>query len=475
MSAPLIFLLLPLAASVLSYLLFPRRHRSVIYVITGLSLFLSWLSLSLPLDAPLTIWNISIPVSHSFQVFGRSFTFDPNMRPALFFLSFGTAALYGGSLAIASYRRFLPVGLVVQSLLTASLFVQPFLYGAVFLLLSVTCLSLLLSDSSHPRPRGAVRWISFTALGVPFLLLAGTELAYRSGLPLDPARAQPIILLLSIGFGLFLSFPPFHFWLPDVADDSPPYSVAFVLSVYVGAVVFFLLRFLDEFAWLRSSPEIFQILQVAGLVMCVVGGLLSLTQTRFGRMIGYLSLINLGAILLDLSTAKPAGIEAAMVMIAARGYALVIWGIAFHSIRLRHAGDRLEDLRGKGSLFPFSCAAAVLSGLSLVGLPGLLSFPSYWATLTTLSTASAPHGEIPLSMLILLVSMAAGTLSCLRFAKVMLEAPIQWPFPVEGGRLYRLIIGLAIISFFVLGFLPQLYLPWVASSAQAFTNLMLVH
>lgn len=470
MNAPLLFLLLPVLASLPAYFLYARHPRAVAFGVTGLSLILAWFALSLPLDSPLTLWRLVLPVSHSFQVFGRSFTFAGSLRPAVFFLSFGAAALYGGSLAIGNYRRFLPVGLVVQSLLTASLFVQPFMYAALFLLLSVACLSLLLSDVSHPEPRGAVRWIVFTALAVPFLLLAGTELSFRAGLPLDATRAHPIILLLSIGFGLLLAFPPFHFWLPDVADDSPPYSVSFLLSVYIGAVVFFLLRFLDEFAWLRSSVELYQIFQWAGVVMCVVGGILSLAQNRFGRMFGYLSMVNLGAILLALSTGLPEGVETAVVMIATRGFALIVWGIAFQAIRLRHTDDSLAALRGRAGISPFSCAAAVLAGLSLVGLPGLLSFPGYWSTFRILASSSAGGTSLPL--VVLLLSMAAGVIACLRFAGSMLEASIIWPLPAEGGRLHRLILGMAVIAFFVLGFLPQLYLPWLVNSAHAFTNLM---
>jgi formate hydrogenlyase subunit 3/multisubunit Na+/H+ antiporter MnhD subunit len=90
---------------------------------------------------------------------------------------------------------------------------------------------------------------------MPFLLLAGSELAILAGLPIDPLRAQPITILLSVGFGLLLAFPPFHFWLPDAADESPPYSVALILSLYFGAVLFFLLRFLDTYAWRMSIPS----------------------------------------------------------------------------------------------------------------------------------------------------------------------------------------------------------------------------
>jgi NADH-quinone oxidoreductase subunit M len=188
-------------------------------------------------------------------------------------------------------------------------------------------------------------------------------------------------------------------------------------------------------------------------------------------MVGYLSMINLGAILLGLSTAKPEGVESAMAMLATRGFSLVVWGITLQALRSKKQGDRLEDLRGLASTKPLSCAGAVLSGLALIGLPGLLSFPGFWAVLRSLSPSGVTSGTI-WPLLILILSMAAGVVACLRFARVMLEASIGWPLPEEGGRSYRLLVGSSIVCFFLFGLLPQLFLPWVASFARAFTNLV---
>jgi formate hydrogenlyase subunit 3/multisubunit Na+/H+ antiporter MnhD subunit len=472
MNAPAVYLALPIAAALAAYFLFPLRPRSVIFISTVLAAGMAWFASVLPIDAPLTVLGYPIPVSGSFSLLGRQFSFDPSLRSAVLFLFIGGAALFGGSLATSRNRILVPVGWIVLSLFSASLFVQPFLYAAFFLFLSVLCLSLLLSDSSHPVPRGAVRWISYSALGMMFLLLAGSELSTLDNLPAESSELQSLFLQLCLGFGLLISFPPFHFWLPDVVDDSSPYSVSFILSLYIGAVIFLLLRFLDGFSWLRLSGEIYLVLQIGGVGMCLVGGVFAVFQSRLGRSIGYLSLCNLGAVLLSLSVPGPAGAQTAMVLLAARGFSLLVWGVSFHALRPTHAGDRLEDLRGVAFTRPLAFSAALLSGLSLVGAPGLISFPPLWALLRELTVDSASGSLGLLLPLSLLLSLAAGVLSVFRFARPMLHFTVALPLSVEKSRSLLVFLLASIFLLVFLGLFPQAYLPWVANSANAFVNIM---
>jgi NADH:ubiquinone oxidoreductase subunit 4 (subunit M) len=471
-NAPLLFLLGPLVAGAAAYFLFPFRPRLAGFSSMLLAAAAAWLASIIPLDAPLSFLRLSVSVSGSFSILGREFLFDPSLRSALAFLFIGGAALFGGSLAVPPARLFLPVGWTVLSLFSASLFVQPFLFAAFFLFLSVLALSLLLSDRSHPLPVGAVRWISYSAFGMLFLLLAGTAFGRVDNAPADSQVIETLLLPLCLGFAFLISFPPFHFWLPDVVDDSPPYSVTMILSLYVGAVVFFFLRFMDGFAWLRQTPELFFLLQIGGVSMCLVGALFSVFQDRLGRCFGYLSLCNLGALLLSLSVPAPAGPQITMVLLAARGFSLLVWGVSFHALRPKQSGDRLDDLRGVAASRPLAFSAVLLSGLALVGSPGLISFPALWILLQSVSTGSGaglPFGVLPFS---LILSLLAGVYSMLRFSHPMLQFSVSFPLSVEKSRLLRGFFFVSIALFFLFGFFPQLYIPAVSNAANAFTNLM---
>jgi NADH-quinone oxidoreductase subunit N len=475
MNAPLGFMLLPVVSAGIAYMVFPYRPRVTIAGVAIFTFASAFVASVIPLDEPLKFLGASFPISGSFDFLGRQFVFSPSLRFALLFLYLGGGAFFAGCLSFHPDRQFLPIGLFVLSLLSASLFVQPPLFAAFFLLLSVAFLSLLLSDPSHPSPRGAVRWISYSVFGMLFLLLVGSRLAALTSPPSEPASLRPILLLLCLGFGLFLAFPPFHFWLPDVADDSPPYVVAFILSIYTGGVIFFLLRFLSGFSWLRSSPDLFLLLQAGGAGMCFMGACFSVFQTRLGRAFGYLSLCNLGAILLALSINQPAGVEIAVVLLVLRGFSLFVWGLSFRAIRSQHAADSIEHLRGMVFSRPISCAGSVLSALSLAGAPGLLSFPGYWSLLRLLSSSS-PGGVAPLAAsLLLFFSMLLGSISLFRFAHAMLQAPMASSSPLEKEGFFRSILLFSIGALFFFGLFPQTIIPWIERTAFDFTNAVINH
>jgi len=472
MNAPAIFLITPCLAAIAAYGFFPRHPRWTIALAVFFSLLLALASSVIPLGAPWIILGRQLPISDALSFLGRSFIFHSELRPIIMFLYLGTAALLAGSIVVSSTQHLIPVVLLVQSLLAASLFIQPFLYASFFLFLSVILLSLLLSDASHPSPRGAVRWISYSVLGTLFLLLAGSGISLYSNLPADTVKLDSILVQLCLGFGLLLSFPPFHFWLPEVADDSPPYSVSVVLSLYVSGVIFLLLRFMDGFSWLRQSSSIYLVFLIAGTGMCLVGSSLSLVQNRLGRCVGYLSLSNLGVVFLSLSIAGPLGVQGGLVLLAVRGLSLLVWGVSFHALRPKQASDHIADLRGRAFSNPIAFSAALLSGLSLVGIPGLFSFPPFWIVLRNVSNSSPLDSPAVLPQLAILFSMAAGVVSLYRFARPMMQIPLALALSRGGGRLFRALLLVSIFSFFLLGVFPQLLAPWISTAASAFTNLV---
>jgi NADH-quinone oxidoreductase subunit M len=278
---------------------------------------------------------------------------------------------------------------------------------------------------------------------------------------------------LCLGFGLLLSFPPFHFWLPEVADDSPPYGVSVVLSLYMGGVILILLRFLDGFSWLRLSSSVYYVFLFAGSGMCLVGSSLSLVQNRLGRCVGYLSLSNLGVVFLGLSIPGSLGVKGGLVLLAVRVLSLIVWGVSFHVLRPKHASDHILDLRGRAFYNPVAFSSALLSALSLVGLPGLFSFPPFWFVLRNVTGLSPSGAPAVIPQVAILFSMAAGVISLYRFARPMMQVPLALSLSRGGGRLFRTVLLVSIGAFLLLGIFPQIIAVWAAGSATAFPNLFL--
>ncbi|OGO10304.1 MAG: hypothetical protein A3K46_08755 [Chloroflexi bacterium RBG_13_60_9] len=88
-------------------------------------------------------------------------------------------------------------------------------------------------------------------------------------------------------------------------------------------------------------------------------------------------------------------------------------------------------------------------------------------------TVASPAGVFGLLLpLSLLLSLAAGVLSVFRFARPMLHFAVSLPLSVEQSRSLRVFLLSSIFLLVFLGLFPQIYLPWVAKSANAFVNIM---
>jgi formate hydrogenlyase subunit 3/multisubunit Na+/H+ antiporter MnhD subunit len=470
-NSALLLMLVPLVGGLTAYVVWPRNPRLATLSGALTSGVLALLTLWLPVGEPIRLLGFEIPVDQAFTILGREFIFETSGRPALVFLHLAGTFLFAGTLAVPMRRLFIPTSLSILGAMAAALFVRPFLYAAIFLALSAAAFGGILSDPDHPRSRGALRLLVFVVLGMPFILLAGSQLSLSGQIPSELDLLNRILVLLGIGFAFLMALPPFHFWVVDIADDSPPYAVAFVLTLFQGASLFFLLRFLAEFAWLRTIPQVHQAFGVAGAAMCLMGGGLALIQNRLGRLTGYAATANMGVILLALSSGKEAGTEAALVMLALRGLSLGVWGVALTVLRQRHPQDALTDLRGRAKEQPLASMAVVIAGLSLAGLPGLAGFSGHWATLQVLGAPAALANYAPL--LAIAGSMIACELAYLRFASALLAGAGRLTFRREEGRMPALFLGAGMLMLILLGLLPQLVLPFIARSAILFGNLSL--
>ncbi len=131
MSAPLLWIGVPFITGTL--ILFLLRERYSAWVGGALSAILSLIALIIPIDTALLIGSISLKISPSIQFFGRSFEFN-RADGSLLAIIYGVAALwFFGTEASGTANRFVSLGLMIISLLTASIAVEPFQFAALHL------------------------------------------------------------------------------------------------------------------------------------------------------------------------------------------------------------------------------------------------------------------------------------------------------------------------------------------------------
>ena len=147
MNAPVIWIIFPILSAILLYL-FRQYSRLVKIIGILICLFLALLAWQLPIGSPISLgpWPSlpAVTLSETLTVFGRQFILNDSSRSFLLIIYLGTASWVIGASVINVSRLFIPVSLLIAGLLTAAISVEPFLYAAFFIQITIlSCVPLL--------------------------------------------------------------------------------------------------------------------------------------------------------------------------------------------------------------------------------------------------------------------------------------------------------------------------------------------
>ncbi|MFT4187161.1 MAG: Na+/H+ antiporter subunit A [Aeromicrobium sp.] len=265
-----------------------------------------------------------------------------------------------------------------------------------------TVLSFLLVGHNPERRanrRAAINALLVTTFG-GLAMLAGLVIVHQeTGSPLlseivthppeATATVQIAVGLLLVGAISKSALVPFHFWLPGAMAAPTPVSAYLHAAAMVKAGVFLVTVLAPAFAdlsWWRPS------LVALGLLTMTVGGLRALRQYDVKLLLAYGTVSQLGFLTLV------AGLGTRSAAVA--GLALVVAHALFKSTLFlvvglidRSTGTRdLRVLSGLWRLLPWPCAAAVVAGASMAGVPPLFGFVAKEAVLAALEDLDADAG-----------------------------------------------------------------------------------
>lgn len=470
MNVPLFMLAGPALMAVPIYLL--RRWpwaRAILAALTAAVFGL--LALQIPLDQAAAFAGRDLKFEPTWVVLGRQFVFAEGDRPALAFIYLSSMFFFAGAGATRAPRSLLTVGPVILSLLAATIFVKPFLFAALFLEMIAALAALILADDDHPATRGALRLLVFVTLGVPFILLAGWQLEGVETSPDDLNLLVRATILLDIGLLVLLAVVPFHSWIPMVADEASPFSAAFVFTVVQAAVIFYMLKFFNEYDWLRENTAQFTLLRLGGTAMVIAGGVIAFAQRRFGRLMGYAVITDIGAVLLAIGSNTAAGLQIALALLAVRGIGLAVWGLGLSWLNAdapqRNTSD-FDDLAGLAWQKPFAAVAVVLGGLSLAGFPFTAGFTARWALYRQLAVDDLGQAFILLAASGSVALAYARGLAALFRRVERREADNSLNEGPQEGQVAIIFLAIGVGVIILVGLFPQFLLPAVARAVEAF-------
>ena len=463
MSAPLLWILLPIGMGAL--LLLVTRERAV-SVLGGLTTgALSLLALLIPIDTALLIGSASFKLQGTFSVLGRSFTLLPAHGPLLAIL-FGLAALwFFGAESLGLSRRLIPLSMMILGLLVASIAVQPFIFAALLIeIASLLAVPMLLPPDRKPG-RGLVRFIIYQTLAMPFILFAGWLLTSIETSPGDAKLTSAAIAMLGIGFALLLALFPLNVWIPMLFDEASPYLVGFLMWLLPLVTALFAMDFLDRYTFLRGSTELLLALRLSGILMVFTSGLWSVFERHLGRLMGYAVIAETGFLLIGLGLGNDAGVQSIFMQIIPRGIAFAAWAYALTIISAQADSLRYYDIQGALRVVPLASIAVIAAGLSVAGLPLLGDFP---ARLTVLQTLAAQSPAMLAWVMLGVLGMLVGVI---RTVSAMAAAPAEAAWESHEEIAQRIWLGAGILSLFALGVLPQIMNPLLKNLPALFSRL----
>jgi multicomponent Na+:H+ antiporter subunit D len=251
---------------------------------------------------------------------------------------------------------------------------------------------------------------------MPLLLVAGWQIDFQAVNPSQTGLLGPAVLLLTIGFIIYLSAVPFHLWMAPTSTDSEPLAqiLAFsfmpflALSVYANALL--------QFEWYANSVTPYQWFVFSGSVSVVIGALLAFHVTEFGRFTSSVVLIDIGAVLLAMGLGSQKGLDAAWNILIFRLVGLIVWSTGLSAIRKQTKSDKIEQATGFGRKSILATALLLLGGLSLAGFPLTPGFPGRWIILSLIAQKNM-RLAIPL-----LLGTVSGVIGVLRIARIMFKS-----------------------------------------------------
>jgi NADH-quinone oxidoreductase subunit N len=286
MSAPLIWVVLPLIAGMGFWLLRERPGRMILIAV-GFCMALAAAAAFVPIGTPVSLGPLSFRIDPALAFAGRRLVLYQGDRPLLAFLYLICAFWFAGSYAVRSTRLLIPFGLGIVGMLVAALAVEPFLYAALLVETAVLLAVPLLAPPGGSLGQGVLRFVIFQTLAMPFILLAGWALA---GVEANPSNETLLLLatvFLGLGFAFWLAIFPFYTWIPLLSAQTFPYVAGFVFLVFPTTNIMLGLSFLDSFGWLRSLPGLFTVIGQVGALMVFTSGVWASFQKDLARLFGY--------------------------------------------------------------------------------------------------------------------------------------------------------------------------------------------
>lgn len=186
---------------------------------------------------------------------------------------------------------------------------------------------------------------------------------------------------LTVGVMLKLALFPLHLWLPNAYTFAPSAVTGYMAATSTKVSVYLLMRFFftvfgEQFSF--EQMQLDMVLMPLALVAIFAMSLVAIYQTNVKRLLAFSSVAQIGYMVLGISFGSVLGVAAGIIHLFNHAVMKGALFMAMGCVIYRIGSVRLEDMKGLGRAMPWTMAAFVGGGLSMIGVPLTVGFISKW-------------------------------------------------------------------------------------------------
>ncbi len=433
----IIAVLLPILGGLLTFFLPFKKGRirniyvEIVVIITSVLAFM--LLFNPPADAATMIkFTEDLTISFRLDDTGRVFTF------ILAFL-WPLATLYAFEYMEHEERQAaffgfytMTYGVTLGIAMAEGIFTMYFFYE----FLTLMTIPLVIHTLSKEAIRATVTYMlyslggaAFAFVGMLYLLTNSTTPYFTAGGMLDEAAVAgninllcTVFVLAFCGFSVKAAMFPFSGWLPKAGVAPTPVTALLhaVAVVKSGAFACIRLTYYCFGTELLAGTWAQNLLMVLIMITIVYGCSRALKETHFKRRLAWSTVSNLSYILFGVIMMSPLGLVGALSHMICHAFMKIC--SFFCAGAVMHKADKnfVHELDGLGHRMPAVFMIFTLSGMALMGVPGLAGFVSKW-NLVKSAVVNSNH--------LAYFGVAAILISALLTAIYMLTVSVRAFFP----------------------------------------------
>lgn len=267
---------------------------------------------------------------------------------------------------------------------------------------------------------------AFAMMGMVFLIVYGDTLEFTMGgvLSMDKVGADAnmllwIYLLAFLGFGVKAAIFPLSEWLPAAGVAPTPVTALLHAVAVVKAGAFGIIRltyysFGTDFlrgTWVQN------VVMILSMITIVYGCSRAVKESHIKRRLAYSTVSNLSYIIFGVTIMTPLGLIGALCHLVFHAVMKICSFMCAGAFMHQTGKKYVFDMDGMGRKMPIVFFALGLSGMGLMGVPGLAGFVSKWNL-----AKAAVESENPLAYVGIACLLVSALLTAIYMMTIMMRA-----------------------------------------------------